>query len=79
VAVPPDTPAAANGDPAASPCVGVCRVDGQDVCIGCGRTIDEITEWSRSDAARRERINALAAERRRQRALSEPPSRTLPR
>lgn len=55
-------------DPAGSPCIGICRVDGQDVCVGCGRTIDEITQWSRSDAARRVQINALAAERRRERA-----------
>lgn len=68
----PSTPAVANDDPAASPCVGICRVDGQDVCVGCGRTIDEITQWSRSDVARRLQINALAAERRRLRALKLP-------
>ena len=29
-----------------SPCVKVCRVaDG--VCVGCGRTLDEIRLWSR--------------------------------
>jgi len=27
----------------ASPCVGVCRLDTQQVCIGCGRHIVEIT------------------------------------
>nr|WP_293241880.1 DUF1289 domain-containing protein [Panacagrimonas sp.] len=68
---PPPKPAAANDDPAASPCVGICRVDGRDVCVGCGRTIDEITQWARSDSARRVQINELAAERRRQRALLE--------
>ena len=57
-------------DPAGSPCVGICRVDGQDVCVGCGRTIDEITQWSRSDVTRRLQINARAAERRRLRALA---------
>ena len=66
---PPTKPSAANDDPAGSPCVGICRVDGRDVCVGCGRTIDEITQWSRSDAARRVQINELAAERRRQREL----------
>jgi predicted Fe-S protein YdhL (DUF1289 family) len=25
-----------------SPCVGVCKLDARDVCIGCGRHIDEI-------------------------------------
>lgn len=29
-----------------SPCVKVCRVaDG--VCVGCGRTLDEIRRWTR--------------------------------
>ena len=69
MATEPSTPGVANDDPAASPCVGICRVDGQDVCVGCGRTIDEITQWSRSDDAHRVRINALAAERLRQRSL----------
>ena len=29
-----------------SPCVKVCRLEAF-VCIGCGRTLDEITRWSR--------------------------------
>jgi uncharacterized protein len=31
----------------ASPCVNVCTLDAQSICIGCGRTIDEIASWSR--------------------------------
>lgn len=27
-----------------SPCIGVCKLD-EDVCVGCGRTTDEIQEW----------------------------------
>ena len=27
-----------------SPCISVCRYD-NDVCAGCGRTVDEIVEW----------------------------------
>jgi predicted Fe-S protein YdhL (DUF1289 family) len=34
--------AAAPAGPKASPCVGVCRLDAQQVCIGCGRHIVEI-------------------------------------
>lgn len=49
---------------APSPCIGVCRVDGADVCIGCGRTIDEICGWIRSDPERRREILRLAARRR---------------
>jgi predicted Fe-S protein YdhL (DUF1289 family) len=29
-----------------SPCVSVCRIDDNDMCEGCGRTIKEIREWS---------------------------------
>ena len=39
------------GDDVPSPCVSVCRMDADRVfCIGCLRTIPEITEWSRADA-----------------------------
>ncbi len=30
-----------------SPCVGVCSTGlGDDVCRGCGRTLEEIREWA---------------------------------
>ena len=29
-----------------SPCVGVCALDDNDVCIGCFRSGNEIREWS---------------------------------
>jgi len=28
----------------ASPCISVCRYD-NEVCVGCGRTVDEIVGW----------------------------------
>jgi hypothetical protein len=28
----------------ASPCINVCRMEG-DVCMGCLRTLDEIARW----------------------------------
>ena len=28
-----------------SPCTGICQTDFFDVCKGCGRTLDEISEW----------------------------------
>ena len=44
-----------------SPCIGICRLDAQELCVGCRRTIDEIAEWSRASAARRDEIlRALA-------------------
>ena len=29
-----------------SPCRQVCRLDEQEVCTGCGRTLDEIARWT---------------------------------
>lgn len=28
-----------------SPCVGICCPDERDVCMGCLRTMEEITRW----------------------------------
>ena len=50
----PDRPAIPT--PVRSPCVSVCVLDPEGtVCIGCGRTLDEVAAWSElSDAQRRE-------------------------
>ena len=41
--------------PVRSPCVHVCALDEQDICIGCQRSAAEITRWmSMSDSERRE-------------------------
>ena len=32
-----------------SPCVAVCALDENDVCIGCYRTGDEIMHWGTMD------------------------------
>lgn len=43
--------------PAASPCIGICRLhDDARVCIGCGRTGDEIAGWRRADDAERHAV-----------------------
>jgi hypothetical protein len=39
-----------------SPCVDICRLDAQGLCVGCRRTIEEISEWSRASEARRREI-----------------------
>ena len=41
---------------AQSPCVDICRLDAQGLCVGCRRTIEEITEWPRASEARRREI-----------------------
>ncbi|WP_090499962.1 DUF1289 domain-containing protein [Pseudomonas borbori] len=37
----------------ASPCVRRCCLDDGDMCLGCGRLLGEILEWSDADDARR--------------------------
>ena len=27
-----------------SPCIGICTLNDKDICIGCGRTVQEIHE-----------------------------------
>ncbi|MEM8767129.1 MAG: DUF1289 domain-containing protein [Pseudomonadota bacterium] len=46
-----------------SPCVKVCQLDENDVCLGCGRSLDEIGAWSRASNAERRRILENAAAR----------------
>ena len=30
-----------------SPCINICTVDSEsNLCVGCGRTLEEITQWS---------------------------------
>jgi uncharacterized protein len=31
----------------ASPCIKVCLLDTRNICVGCGRTLREIADWSR--------------------------------
>jgi predicted Fe-S protein YdhL (DUF1289 family) len=47
----------------ASPCTRVCCLDDEDVCIGCGRTMTEICEWSLTTDERRLEIAATASAR----------------
>jgi uncharacterized protein len=42
-----------------TPCVKICTLDARaGLCLGCGRTVDEITRWSRMDASERARVIA---------------------
>nr|WP_298140076.1 DUF1289 domain-containing protein [uncultured Pseudomonas sp.] len=45
--------------PVASPCVHVCALDDEDICIGCQRSVAEITRWSRMDNAERRQVLRL--------------------
>ena len=39
-----------------SPCIQVCTLDGNGICLGCYRTADEIRDWISSNDEERERI-----------------------
>ena len=41
----------------ASPCVNICKVK-DNVCIGCGRTLEEIANWTAMTNQERKEINA---------------------
>lgn len=46
-----------DGDPlssaVASPCIQVCELNDDQLCIGCRRRMDEIVAWPRMDRARK--------------------------
>lgn len=48
-----------------SPCIKVCQMDpARGVCIGCGRTLDEIARWGGMSEAEQSAIMNSLAERR---------------
>lgn len=50
--------------PLSSPCIKVCAVDATSGwCIGCGRTIKEITSWVKIGEDGRAAVTAQLAER----------------
>ena len=50
------------GDKAKNPCVSLCKVkDG--ICIGCGRSRDEMKAWKGLKNKERKAVNAMAAVR----------------
>jgi uncharacterized protein len=50
-----------------SPCVRNCCLDEKDVCMGCGRSLDEIKDWSEAGDEQRKLILERAAARRAER------------
>ena len=49
--------------PIKSPCVNVCYLDDKDICQGCYRSSEEITQWMRLDNEGRREILKKVAER----------------
>ena len=73
--MPPEPERAPVEPPVRSPCVSICVLDpvGSGVCVGCGRTLDEVAAWSQMSNAQRKDVVArcpgrLAALRERNRA-----------
>ena len=54
-----------------SPCISVCVLNTEDVCLGCYRSAEEITDWFMASAEDKR----LIIERARQRMLKDNPVR----
>lgn len=48
----------------ASPCVRICRLNAQDQCEGCLRTLQEIMAWPNLDDDQKRMVLGNVAERR---------------
>ena len=42
-----------------TPCIGICRLDADGVCVGCGRTMAQIAAWPGMTEAERLRIMSV--------------------
>ena len=50
-----------------SPCIGSCTLNGDKICLGCFRHIDEILQWGK--ATDTQKIKILADSRARQKTF----------
>lgn len=50
-------------DKVRSPCVSVCALDADDICIGCQRSGDEIFRWTTMTNDERREVLLKVAER----------------
>ncbi len=43
-----------------SPCIALCMIDAKtSLCLGCGRTLPEISRWHQMDSTERQAVMAL--------------------
>lgn len=49
--------------PVKSPCVSICALNDEDICIGCYRSGQEITQWGRATEEERKAIMQKVIER----------------
>lgn len=58
-----------------TPCVKICTLDARKgLCLGCGRTVDEIARWTIMSASER---NQVIGELKARLAVSDAPKTTL--
>jgi predicted Fe-S protein YdhL (DUF1289 family) len=50
-----------------SPCIRICTLDRDGICLGCHRSIDEIARWSSMSVTEREQVLEAVEQRRRTR------------
>lgn len=51
--------------PVPSPCVSICALDENNLCVGCYRTAHEITEWSVMSNSEKQSVMRSVGERER--------------
>ncbi|WP_278433529.1 DUF1289 domain-containing protein [Stutzerimonas chloritidismutans] len=49
--------------PVASPCVSLCALDENDLCVGCQRSADEIRRWGLMSNEERREVLQRCSER----------------
>ncbi len=54
-----------------SPCVKICQIDDDGLCVGCDRTLDEIAGWGSWPAERRDAVMMALPTRRALKTLPE--------
>ena len=59
-----DVPGAPPPAPAETPCVKICVIDDDGLCVGCARTLDEIASWSGWSTAQRNAVMLTLTTRR---------------
>ncbi len=52
-----------SADHPASPCISVCALDVNDICMGCYRSATEVTDWFMASAQEKREILIQARER----------------
>ncbi len=63
------TPPKPHEKPVKSPCVSVCALDIDDMCMGCQRTGSEISAWGKMTNEQRREVLQQAARRAREQGL----------